>query len=177
MAQEVELKRFQDNLPTIRKLYGWTIEELAVKIGVTKQTISNIENRKTELSRVQYIALRAVFEAEAINRPEEERDFLINIISKLIDSDSLEDIDEQVKTENNAKIIASAIAGGAGLSAAIAAIGLLTPAAPVAASFIAGSAIVGSTSTIVGGATVGGAVGWLATLLKKENKKNGNDKK
>ena len=88
MEQEIELKRFQNNLPTIRKLYGWTIEELATKIGVTKQTISNIENRKTELTRIQYIAIRAVFETEASTRPPEERDFLVNIISKLIDSDN-----------------------------------------------------------------------------------------
>ena len=176
MEQEIELKRFQNNLPTIRKLYGWTIEELATKIGVTKQTISNIENRKTELTRIQYIAIRAVFETEASTRPPEERDFLVNIISKLIDCDNPNNTAEKEKTESNAKLIASAIAGGVGLSAAIAAIGLLTPAAPITASFIAGSAVVGGANTLAGGA-VGGAVGWMNTLLKKENKKNGKNKK
>ena len=101
MEQEIELKRFQNNLPTIRKLYGWTIEELATKIGVTKQTISNIENRKTELTRIQYIAIRAVFETEASTRPPEERDFLVNIISKLIDSDNPNNTAEQ---EDNLKL-------------------------------------------------------------------------
>lgn len=177
MSQEIELKRFQDNLSTIRKMFGWSIDVLAKKIGVTKQTISNIENRKTDLSRVQYIAMRAVFESEACNRSTEERDFLINIISKLVDGQELDDSEERKMTENNVKIVASAIAGGAGLSAAIAAIGLLTPAAPLAATFIAGTAVASGASTIVGSAAVGGAVGWLTTLLKKENKKNGKDKK
>ena len=177
MSQEIELKRFQDNLSTIRKMYGWSIDVLAKKIGVTKQTISNIENRKTDLTRVQYIAMRAVFESEACNRSAEERDFLINIISKLVDGQELDDSEERKLTESNAKLLAATIAGGAGLSATIAAIGLLTPAAPVAASLLASTAVASGASTIVGSAAVGGAVGWLTTLLRKDNKKNGKDKK
>jgi DNA-binding XRE family transcriptional regulator len=177
MAQEKELRRFQDNLATMRKLFGWTIDDLAKKIGVTKQTISNIENRKTELSRVQYIAMRTVFEAEARARTPEEQEFLIAIISRLVDSEDLDDSEEQQAAVNNAKLIASAIAGGTCLSAAIAAIGLLTPAAPLAATYLAGSTVATGTTAAITGGIAGGTVGWLATLLKKEDKKNGKDKK
>jgi transcriptional regulator with XRE-family HTH domain len=55
----------QDNLCNLRKIAGWTAETLAGMLGITKQTISNLENQKVKLSRIQYIATRAVFECEA----------------------------------------------------------------------------------------------------------------
>ena len=64
----VEIQIMQDNLCDLRKIAGWTAETLAGKLGITKQTISNLENRKVKLSRIQYIAIRAVFECEvAVN--------------------------------------------------------------------------------------------------------------
>jgi len=61
----VEIRIMQDNLCDLRKIAGWTAENLAGKLGITKQTISNLENQKVKLSRIQYIAIRAVFECEA----------------------------------------------------------------------------------------------------------------
>lgn len=64
----VEIQIMQDNLCDLRKIAGWTAETLAGKLGITKQTISNLENQKVKLSRIQYIAIRAVFECEiAVN--------------------------------------------------------------------------------------------------------------
>lgn len=60
----VEIQIMQDNLCDLRKIAGWTAETLAGKLGITKQTISNLENQKVRLSRIQYIAIRAVFECE-----------------------------------------------------------------------------------------------------------------
>ena len=60
----VEIQIMQDNLCELRKVAGWTAETLAGKLGVTKQTISNLENQKVKLSKVQYIAIRSVFECE-----------------------------------------------------------------------------------------------------------------
>lgn len=66
---KVEAQIMQDNLCELRKISGWTAETLAGKLGVTKQTISNLENKKVKLSRAQYIAIRSVFECEvAINK-------------------------------------------------------------------------------------------------------------
>lgn len=61
---DVEMQIMQDNLCELRKIAGWTAETLAGKLGITKQTISNLENSKVKLSRIQYIAIRAVFECE-----------------------------------------------------------------------------------------------------------------
>lgn len=65
----VEIQIMQDNLCDLRKIAGWTAETLAGKLGVTKQTISNLENQKVKLSRIQYIAIRAVFECEIASNP------------------------------------------------------------------------------------------------------------
>lgn len=65
-----EMEILQDNLSDLRKIAGWTAETLGEKLGLTKQTISNLETHKVKLSRVQYIAIRAVFECEVAARPE-----------------------------------------------------------------------------------------------------------
>lgn len=54
----------QNCLSVLRKINGWTTENLGTRIGVTKQTISNLENWKVTMTKTQYIALRSVFEYE-----------------------------------------------------------------------------------------------------------------
>ena len=52
-----EIIRMQDNLLLIRRTVGWTAEEFGEKIGVTRQTINNIESGKSmpSLSGLFYI--------------------------------------------------------------------------------------------------------------------------
>ena len=57
----IQIQIMQDNLCDLRKVAGWTAETLAGKLGITKQTISNLENQKVKLSRIQYIAIRAIY--------------------------------------------------------------------------------------------------------------------
>ena len=58
------IDKFQDNLGIIRKVAGWTTQELADEIGVARQTVSNLETGKTPMTKLQYLALRTVFNAE-----------------------------------------------------------------------------------------------------------------
>ena len=66
-----EIERLQDNLLLIRRAAGWTAEELCDRIGVTRQTINNLEAKRNKLNKTQYIAIRAVIEAEMAKAPEE----------------------------------------------------------------------------------------------------------
>ena len=66
---KIEMQIMQDNLCDLRKIAGWTAEVLAVKLGITKQTISNIENQKVKISTIQYIAIRSIFECELASNP------------------------------------------------------------------------------------------------------------
>lgn len=63
-SQIDSISTMQKYLQILRKINGWTAERLGQKLGVTKQTISNLENSKVAMTRTQYIALRTIFEYE-----------------------------------------------------------------------------------------------------------------
>lgn len=56
--------RLQDNLQVVRKIAGWTAQELGDAVGVTRQTISNLEKHRTPMTKTQYLALRTVINHE-----------------------------------------------------------------------------------------------------------------
>lgn len=66
-----EIDRLQDSLLLIREAGGWSAEEFGDMIGVTKQTIRNIENKKTAMSKTQYIAIRSVLDYELEERKDD----------------------------------------------------------------------------------------------------------
>ena len=73
----------QKNLQTIRQIAGWTLEEFAERIGVTKQTISNLERMKTKMNLTQYLAIRSVLDYEM--KEHSENDTLPKAIALLLD--------------------------------------------------------------------------------------------
>lgn len=79
-----EIERLQDNLLLIRRSVGWTAEEFGDRIGVTRQTINNLEAKRNKLNKTQYIAMRAVLDAEMIASPE-ETEMLRCLLNVLID--------------------------------------------------------------------------------------------
>ena len=74
--------RLQENLAAIRRVAGWTAQRLADEIGVSRQTITNIERGSTPLSKTQYLAIRMVLNFEIA---EQNNDALALIISRLVD--------------------------------------------------------------------------------------------
>lgn len=57
-----DIAYFQKNLRTIRSVAGKTLENVGSWIGLTKQSISNMESHRTRMTKAQYIALRVAFE-------------------------------------------------------------------------------------------------------------------
>ena len=53
-----QLKRFQENLPTFRKIIGYSAEELGELIGLTRQSVTNLETGKTPFTPLHH---RAIF--------------------------------------------------------------------------------------------------------------------
>lgn len=88
---EKDKARLQTNLAMIRKAAGWTAADLGEFLGVTKQTISNLENNRNTMTKAQYIAIRAILDHELINNPENEA--LAQIVHILLDSDNLSEED------------------------------------------------------------------------------------
>lgn len=93
-----EIEKLQNNLQAIRKIAGWTTEELGEQIGVTKQTISNLENRKTTMTKTQYIALRTVIDYEIATNTDNAT--LGQVVNALLNSDDDDDDNEttEIKT-------------------------------------------------------------------------------
>lgn len=110
---DFEIEKLTQSLPSIRKIAGWSSEELGELIGVTKQTISNIETRKSKMSKTQYIAIRTVIDYEILEHPENE--LLSHVVAILLDSDDSPEEEEKAKAtiEMLDKTPKSAITSGA----------------------------------------------------------------
>ena len=64
----------QNNLKDIRLILNWTSSDLGNLIGVTKQTISNLEKQNNRLTKLHYIALRTVIDFEIENLKMTDKD-------------------------------------------------------------------------------------------------------
>lgn len=114
----------QQNLSAIRKIAGWTAEQLGEKIGVTKQTISNLENRKTTMTLTQYIAIRSVIDFEI--QMNKENKVLPQVVEILLDRDEKYTDEEREKIRESVKTVAATAAGGiTGTSLLAVSVGLL----------------------------------------------------
>ena len=150
---EQEIAKLQDNLMLIRKAGKWSAEEFGDMIGVTKQTISNLENKKTPMTKTQYIAIRTVLDYEMSERPNDK--VLTSTINLCLNSENLSDMDikqAQAFVEGATKtgLDNKAIAGGlAALIGSAATEALLIPlAAPIA---------------------LGAAGAWLSKIIKDKS--------
>lgn len=128
-----KILRLQQNLPIIRNLAGWTAEDLGDRIGVTRQTITNIEKSESlSMTKTQYIAIRAVLDYEIENT---KNKVLSDTISVLIDADDLSESQTKQVTESVKNITSQksrrvndkfVLEGVTAMIAALGAIGSLT---------------------------------------------------
>ncbi len=64
-----EIKKYIKNLKFLRHSAGWTQEELAKKVGVTRQTITAIENKKLIPSVTLFLAIAGIFVISSSSNP------------------------------------------------------------------------------------------------------------
>lgn len=97
--------RLQKNLPIIRNLAGWTAEDLGNNIGVTRQTITNLEKSESlTMTKTQYIAIRSVLDYEIAHS---KNTTLQDAISVLVDADDLT-VEQAQKVQDTVTSITSA---------------------------------------------------------------------
>ena len=123
--RQKQINRLQKNLSSIRKIAGWTAEVLGNKIGVTKQTISNLENKKTPMNFTQYIAIRSVLDAEI--EQNKENKVLPQVIAILLDSDNELDNDEYEEIQKSVETVSAVASGGIKGAALLSALTALSP--------------------------------------------------
>lgn len=92
----------QENLLLIRRTVGWTASRFGDKIGVTRQTINNIESGRCKLNKTQYIAMRSVLDAEINSSPYDTKMLQI-LLDVLVDNPQKysEEVREKVKEKAN----------------------------------------------------------------------------
>ena len=115
---EKEIIIMQSHLKDLRKLAGWTSEELGHKLGMSKQAISALENGTTKLNQLHYLALLYLFETECKENPRNEA--LKNVLELLFNDTTYY---EKNKTAIDKSVNDVANAISTGLSGA--AVGLL----------------------------------------------------
>ena len=59
------VEKMAENLKVLRNKRNLTQDELATKIGISRQTLMNIENKKRDMSWTTFIALITIFRAES----------------------------------------------------------------------------------------------------------------
>ena len=157
-TEEREIAELQNNLEMLRKLFGWTAEQLGNRLGVTKQTILNLEHGKPVMSKIQYIAIRSVMETEAMRREGEEKENLLKVLSLVFNEDKSITEEQREKALDAAKVVSTATAAGAGVTA----MGVLTGSLTAL-----GIGAVAVNPAIVAVAGTVGVGGWVAGMLNK----------
>ena len=104
------VERLSQNLPEIRKIAGWSGEDLGGMLGMSRQSISKLETGLSAISVAQYIAIRHLLDAWIINHPENKT--LPRVVTLLLDDRRIWGA-EYTKLRSVAKTISAVVSGGA----------------------------------------------------------------
>lgn len=155
-----EIERLQDNLLLIRRTVGWTAEEFGDRIGVTRQTINNLEAKRNKLTKTQYIAIRAILDAEMVQYPE-DTEMLRCLLDVFIDNPDKYDKKDRKELLEKANMLTPSILAGTTTRKAVSKelVGIAGTMGIVSLAALSAIPIVGA------GVTVGTSA-WLAKALK-----------
>lgn len=161
--RDFQVLLLQQNLAAIRKIAGWTAEKLAERIGVTKQTISNLETRKTPMNLTQYIAIRAILDHEI--KTNKENTVLPQVVKILLDKRDELNEDDYVKFKDVINTVSISAAGGVTGEKLASVFGGLLGSIPTSAAILSVARLTLGPIGVVGGAV---ASLWLDKVLKKD---------
>ena len=105
----------QEILLLVRRTVGWTAEEFGERIGVTRQTINNLESKRNKLTKTQYLAIRSVLDDEINKYSSEdnsEMDMLKYILEVCVDHPEKYSEDTREKIVKKANLLAPSILAG-----------------------------------------------------------------
>lgn len=74
------LKTFQSNISTIRILLGWSVEELADILSLSRTAVNNYQHGHIMLSTVYYYAFWTVFNYASEHCEDDRRAYFINAL-------------------------------------------------------------------------------------------------
>lgn len=71
----------QNSLKQVRQILGFGVQEFSDIVGLTRQTINNLESKKNKMSVIQYVAICAVIDHCTKDKPE-----LLQVLSTILSS-------------------------------------------------------------------------------------------
>lgn len=161
-----EIQRMQENLLLIRRAVGWSAEEFGNRIGVTRQTINNIESGRNRLTKTQYIAMRSVLDAEIIKYPD-ETEMLRTILDVFVDYPEKYKQEDRESLMAKANLVTPSILAGTATRKA------------VSKEWMQAASALGVAAAIAAGpiGMIGGLMGaWLMKIAVGSDKKNKDNK-
>ena len=164
-----EIQRMQDNLLLIRRTIGWSAE-FGDQIGVTRQTINNIESGRNKLTKTQYIAMRSVIDAELVKHPEETQ-MVKTLLDMLVDHPENYSKTDYNELLEKANLMSPSILAGTATRETVSKEWM--KAAGAIGAVVASTVAVPLTGAPIVGAVVGG---WLAKAVKTTDKKKRDEK-
>ena len=159
-----EIIRMQENLLLIRRTVGWTAAEFGDRIGVTRQTINNIEFGRNKLTKTQYIAMRSVLDAEMAQSPEDTA-MLKLLLDVLVDHPEKYEEAEKADILSKANLMAPAILAGSATREAVSKEWLRSVGA------VSGITAALSTIPLVGTVAGGVVSAWMLKTIESRRKK------
>ncbi len=84
LVKNGDVENMQNKIKLIRQTLGVSITDFAELLGVTRQTVYNIENNKKALTKTQYLAIRTIIDYLVKAQPERG-----NIVRVILESDYL----------------------------------------------------------------------------------------
>lgn len=67
--KDISKEELRVDLPILRAFGGWSSEDMAQLLGITRQTFIKIENWPDYMSTVQFLAIKAVLYGEIVYKP------------------------------------------------------------------------------------------------------------
>ncbi len=108
VINEEAITRLGEVLGLARQSLGWSTEKLAEQIGVTRQTVNNLESGRGKLSKTQYMALRCLFDDEMESHPE-ETEMLATILEVFVDHPEKYDEDKRKQIRDSIALLAPGV--------------------------------------------------------------------
>lgn len=158
----------QEHLLLIRRTVGWTAEEFGDRIGVTRQTINNIEFGRNKLTKTQYIAMRSVLDAEMAQNPDDTT-MLKLILDALVDHPENYAESERTEILSKANLMAPAILAGTASRETVSKEWVRS--VGIAAGYAAGISAALSAIPLVGAVAGGVVSGWLLKAIETKKRK------
>lgn len=76
--EQKDIENMQTKLKLVRQTLGLGVNDFAGIMGVTRQTVYNIENYKAPLTQTQYLAIRSIIDLSLNEQPEKRH--LVEVI-------------------------------------------------------------------------------------------------